>query len=123
MRTVASTFSDVRRLVAGFRHENPKPTPWRVIAREHYYGIAEARMGAALCAIYKHGREPHSNDIRRALGMAEYVSVAVCPLHGIVHEKRCPGAEPKPRKPTKSVRRKRLMLDERWRQACARMRT
>jgi len=54
-------------------------------------------MAAALCALYKHGREPHVNDIRHELGMAEYVSVMVCPLHGVIHEKRCPGANPKPR--------------------------
>src|SRR3990167_5156467 len=65
---------------------------------------------------------PKRPETIRALHLPITVAVAVCPLHGVVHEKRCPGAESKPRKPTKNARRKRLVLDERWRQACARMR-
>ncbi len=105
MRTVANAFSDVKRLVARFRETSPVPTPWRVIAREHYPGIPEARMAAWLCAIYKHEREPHANDIRRALGMAEYAPALVCAIHGIVHvSKRCP-AERKPRAPRRQYKK------------------
>jgi len=47
---------------------------------------------------------------RHALGLPVTVPIAVCPLHGIVHEKRCPGAEPKPRKPRRNWRGLALVL-------------
>ena len=92
-----------------------KLTPWREIAKS-YPGVPPG----TLCAVGK-GREPHKPSIRAALGLPVTVPVAVCSLHGIVHEKRCPGAEPKPRKPAKSARRKRLIYDEHWRSLFAKM--
>ena len=68
-----------------------------------------------------HGRYPKDNDTCRALGLPFTVAMPVCPIHGFVHEKRCPGAEPKPRRPTRSARRKRLIHDERWRGLFVRM--
>ena len=92
-----------------------KPTPWREIAKS-YPGVPPG----TLCAVFK-GREPHKASIRASLGLPVTVAIAVCPLHGVVHEKRCPGAEPRPRKPTKNARRKKLIHDTRWRGLFARM--
>jgi len=84
---------------------------WREIGEE-FKGVP---LGT-LCRIYKdQNYEPRKPEILRALGLPITVMVAVCSLHGIIHEKRCPGAEPKPRKPTKNARRKKLIHDERWR--------
>ena len=82
------------------------------------YGLS---LGIGTVWHLAHGREPKAADIRAALGLPVTVPIAVCPLHGIVHEKRCPGAEPKPRKPAKSARRKRLIYDEHWRSLFAKM--
>ena len=76
---------------------------------------------STLRRIYKGKYIPKRPETLRALHLPMTIAIAVCPIHHIVHEKRCPGAAPKPRKPTKNVRRKRLIHDERWRAACARM--
>ena len=67
------------------------------------------------------GIEPKAFYIRNRLLLPTTIPTPVCPLHGVVHEKRCPGAEPKPRKPTKSARRKAPIHDERWRNLFAKM--
>ena len=55
-------------------------------------------MAVNLCAIYKHGREPHPNDIRHVLGLSELAPAPVCPRHGVVHvSRRCPADNSKPR--------------------------
>lgn len=93
-----------------------KPTPWREIAKS-YPGVPPG----TLCAVGK-GREPRKPALRTALGLPLTVAIAVCPRHGIVHvRRRCPPDNTKPRKPTKAARRKRLILDERWRVIYARM--
>ena len=112
------TFSEVRRDVARLRESG---LTWRAMATSPLSHISVTRMAACLCAIYKHGREPKAADIRAALGLPVTMPVAVCPRHGVVHEKRCPGAEPRPRKPTKNARRKKLIHDTRWRGLFARM--
>lgn len=38
-----------------------------------------------------HGREPKGTAIRLALGLPALQAVAICPTHGVVHLKRCPG--------------------------------
>ena len=64
---------------------------------------------------------PKRPQTLKALHLPMTIMITVCPLHGIVHEKRCPGAAPRPRKPTKSARRKKLIHDEQWRELFARM--
>ena len=62
--------------------------------------------------------EPERPAIRAALGLPVTVAVPVCGKCGqppLTKHHRCPGAAPKPRKPTRSVRRKRLIHDECWR--------
>jgi len=89
-----------------------KPTPWREIAKS-YPGVPPG----TLCAVFK-GREPHKPSIRAALGLPVTVAVAVCPACGqppISKHHRCPSAALKPRRPTRSARRKKLIHDERWR--------
>lgn len=58
---------------------------WRSIA-EFFPGVP----AATLCAIAKHNRDPKSPNIRRALGLAAYANAEVCPVHGVVHQGRCP---------------------------------
>ena len=53
---------------------------------------------------------PKRADICAALGLPITIAVAVCPLHGVVHEKRCPGAESKPCKPRRNWRGLALVL-------------
>ena len=102
------TFIEVRTEIARLRESG---LTWRAMAREHYPGIAEARMAVNLCAIYKHGREPHPNDIRRALGMAEYAPALVCAIHGVVHvSRRCPADNSKPRPKRRNWRGLALVL-------------
>lgn len=58
---------------------------WRKIA-EFFPGVP----AATLCAIAKHNRDPKSPAIRSALGLPAYASAPVCPVHGVVHQGRCP---------------------------------
>src|SRR3989304_3984446 len=96
------TFVELRAEITRLRESG---LTWRAMARSPFSDIPVPRMAACLCAIYKHGREPHQADIRAALGLPITVPIAVCPRHGVVHVKRCPGAAPKPRKPTLRSRR------------------
>lgn len=57
---------------------------WRQIAA-HFDGVP----AGTLCAIAK-GRDPKSPAIRAALGLPAYASAPVCPVHGVVHQGRCP---------------------------------
>jgi len=95
-----------------------KLTPWREIAKS-YPGVPPG----TLCAVFK-GREPHKATIRAALGLPVTVPVAVCPHCGqppLSKHHRCVGAAPRPRKPMKNARRKRLIHDEQWRNLFAKM--
>ena len=76
------TFIELRAEITRLRESG---STWRAMARSPFSDIPVPRMAACLCAIYKHGREPHQADIRAALGLPVTVAVAVCPLHGIVH--------------------------------------
>src|SRR3990167_6831564 len=89
-----------------------------ILIRKHEFYGSWADVGkefgvnrGLLCAISK-GKRKASDNVLRKLGIDVLVTVAiaVCPLHGLVHEKRCPGAEPKPRKPTKNWRGLALVL-------------
>lgn len=57
---------------------------WRQIA-EFFPGVP----AGTLCAIAK-GRDPKSPAIRAALGLPAYQAAEVCPVHGVVHQGRCP---------------------------------
>ena len=60
---------------------------WRKIAaRKEYKGIPPG----TLCTYAKTGKLPHK--WRRRLGLADYALAEVCPIHGVVHVRRCPGS-------------------------------
>lgn len=60
---------------------------WRAIADlDEYKGIPPG----TLCTYAKTGKLPHK--WRRQLGLADYALAEVCPIHGVVHVRRCPGS-------------------------------
>ena len=79
-------------------------------------------VGIGTVCRFADGIEPSGKELREVFGLPVTVPVAVCRLHGVVHEKRCPGANPKPRRPSLRARRKALWRDERWRSSCTGMR-
>ena len=70
-----------------------KTLSWRKIAKlDSYVGVKPG----TLCAMAK-GREPVDIHIRAKLDLPAYVSTPVCPLCGIVHIKKCPHTNHKPK--------------------------
>lgn len=69
----------VRAKIAKVRDTVPV-TSWRRVAL-----LFPGVPAATLCAIYKHGREPHGAGVRHALGLPDVAPAPVCPVHGKVH--------------------------------------
>src|SRR3990167_2673795 len=110
----AYTFSELKRAIESQHREKSLREIARSLSVSH--GVIQRIL---------QGIEPKAFYIRNRLLLPVTIPVAVCPYCGhppLSKHHRCVGAEPKPRKPAKSARRKRLIHDERWRQACARMR-
>ena len=88
---------------------------------QHSWQDVALELGFNVGYIYNvaHKEKQASNKLLHALGLPmRTVEVAPCPKCGqppLTKHHRCPGAAPKPRKPTKSARRKRLIHDECWR--------
>jgi len=70
-----------------------KELSWRQIAKlDSYAGVKPG----TLCAIAK-GREPVDIHIRSILSLPAYLPTPVCPVCGIVHVKKCPHKNHKPK--------------------------
>lgn len=113
-KTLPVTFSGLKALIEFMSNYDGS---WRDLVWEFDGQVSLS----TLRRIYKGQCIPKRHEVLRALHLPLIIPVAVCPLHGIVHEKRCPGESPKPRKPSKTARRKRLVHDERWRATFAKM--
>ena len=82
------------------------------------------RVGLGTVYRFAAGQYPQGSELRKVFGLPVTVLVAVCPhcdQPPLTKHHRCPGTAPKPRKPTKNARRKRLIHDERWRELFMRM--
>jgi len=94
--------------------------PWAQIG-ESFSGV---RIGTLKRIAYDPQYVPKRADICQTLGLPLTAPAPVCPRHGVVHiPRRCPPDNPKPRRPSPRMRRKRLVHDERWRMCqCAMLR-
>ena len=68
------------------------------------------RVGVGTVYRFAAGIEPQGAELRAVFGLPVTVAMPVCSLHGVVHEKRCPGAEPKPRAKRRNWRGLALVL-------------
>lgn len=65
---------------------------WRDYARLKTWKAVGAEKGVTGGMAFRvaHGYDPKSPAIRSALGLPAYASAPVCPVHGVVHQGRCP---------------------------------
>ena len=81
------------------------------IVRALYPGLNERDFGRVRAAIYhiaERGYRPKGNKLRSLLGLCNYESIEVCPVHNVVHRVTCPDltvkSPPKKKKPRPDYR-------------------